>query len=129
MSRVYLGITDEEFLLRTPHEICLLMEMRMHLLQLSQVQAGLLRWTYANAHRDPEKHPEPFPVEDFVSLNSTPSDKKKQTQKRLPNGKYEQDWRTMLNHAKMVTAALGGYVDPRLGPVSTKEAIDYLKKS
>lgn len=129
MSRVFLKISDAEFLRRTPHEISLLMRQALRLLELEQLQVGLLRWTYTNAHR--EKDTAPLPVEQFTQLfgdaGGAGGDGKKR--KVLSNGKMEQTPEEMLTRLKMITVMGGGTIAPHIQAPSLAEAAQYLKQN
>lgn len=67
-----LGLTDAQFWALTPRQYDLLANRFLDAEERASQRFGLLATLYANAHRDREKHPHPFELQDFApSRNGT----------------------------------------------------------
>lgn len=61
-----LGLTDAQFWALTPRQLNLLIERFLDSEERMSQRFGLLAALYANAHRDREKHPRLFELQDFA---------------------------------------------------------------
>lgn len=118
MCRVLLGMTDKEFLKRTPHEVSLLMDANITRLEIEDGRFGVLCSLIANIHRDKKKGKGFTPVDFMPNRRKTGPAKGK--------GK-KQTTQQQMEHFKAITALFGGTIAPRLGKMTQKEAANWLK--
>lgn len=121
MCRVVLRMTDKEFLRRTPHEVGLLLDAHASVLEIEDSRFGILCSLLANIHRDRKKQKKGYKPSDFM-----PNRRNAATGKP-DNGKPKQTPEAQLQHLKAITALFGGTIAPRLGPMTAREAADWLK--
>lgn len=113
MSRQLLGMTDREFLLRTPFEVALLYDAKLDVVEMEDARAALICSTLANIYREPKS--KPIPVSAYMLKRRKP----KAGEKGEANS---QSPIQMLNHFKAITKLAGGWIAPQHGNITVEEA-------
>lgn len=120
-------MSDQEILSSTPYEVNLLLIKAYRKLLLEQQQVALFRWQWMNAHRPEGSQPielyTVLPLEEYI-----PKDRHGNPLPIGIDGKVTQTADQMMRHAMNVTAAFGGYIDPKYNAPSKEEARKELAK-
>jgi hypothetical protein len=125
-ARIYAGLSDAEFLRRTPYEVNLLIKMAYDKLIRSQQQVALFRYSYTNGHR--KEGTDPIPLYNFLPLEENlPKDSEGNPVEILPDGKPVMQAQEFLAHAIHLTNLMGGYVDPRFGEQDIEASKEYFR--
>lgn len=117
--RILLGISDEEFWARTPHETNLLMSAHITRCEIDDGRTGIIASLLANIYRDKKKRKKEYSPVDFMPDRRGTAKRKSKVQTPAE----------MLHHLKALTTAMGGHVHPRHGKMSREEALRVLEKN
>jgi hypothetical protein len=116
-----LGLSDREFLRRTPHELGLLLDAFVSMQEIADGRVAIVASLLANIHRDQKKRSKAYTPADFMPNRRGGAGTGKAT------GKKKQTMTEQLEHLKAITALFGGSIAPRLGKMTAAQAAQYLK--